>query len=85
MPPLHVIIRNVHRTADTTNQGGVLPPCRHQKSIRMTLDAIYNRWLSLHPLTEAEQNMLSMRFTVEYNYITYAYTRLGTAMAALRG
>ena len=51
----------------------------------MTLDAIYNWWLSLQPLTEAEQNMLSMRFTVEYNYITYAYTRLGTAMAALRG
>ena len=56
-----------------------------QESINMTLDAIYNWWLSLQPLTEAEQNMLSMRFTVEYNYITYAYTRLGTAMAALRG
>lgn len=34
----------------------------------MTLDAIYNKWLSLQPLTEAEQKMLSKRFTVEYNY-----------------
>ncbi len=51
----------------------------------MTLDAIYNRWLSLQPLTEAEQNMLSMRFTVEYNYnsnhlegntLTYGQTEL---------
>ena len=30
----------------------------------MTLDAIYNNWLSLQPLTEAEQKMLSKRFTV---------------------
>ena len=29
----------------------------------MTLDTIYNKWLAIQPLTEAEQNMLSMRFT----------------------
>lgn len=51
----------------------------------MTLDAIYNKWLSLQPLTEAEQKMLSERFTVEYNYnsnhlegntLTYGQTEL---------
>lgn len=51
----------------------------------MTLDAIYNKWLSLQPLTEAEQKMLSKRFTVEYNYnsnhlegntLTYGQTEL---------
>ncbi len=51
----------------------------------MGLDAIYNKWLSIQPLTEAEQNMLSMRFTVEYNYnsnhlegntLTYGQTEL---------
>lgn len=34
----------------------------------MTLDETYRKWLSLQPLTENEQRMLSMRFTVEYNY-----------------
>lgn len=34
----------------------------------MTLDAVYKKWLSIQPLSEAEQSMLSMRFTVEYNY-----------------
>jgi len=34
----------------------------------MTLDETYSKWLSLQPLTENEQRMLSMRFTVEYNY-----------------
>jgi len=51
----------------------------------MDLGAIYNKWLSIQPLTEAEQNMLSMRFTVEYNYnsnhlegntLTYGQTEL---------
>ena len=51
----------------------------------MTLDAIYNKWLSLQLLTEAEQKMLSKRFTVEYNYnsnhlegntLTYGQTEL---------
>lgn len=51
----------------------------------MTLDEIYNKWLSIQPLTEAEQQMLSMRFTVEYNYnsnhmegntLTYGQTEL---------
>ena len=34
----------------------------------MTLEKIYNKWLSIQPLSEADQNKLSMRFTVEYNY-----------------
>ena len=34
----------------------------------MTLNETYNKWLSLQPLTEDEQRVLSMRFTVEYNY-----------------
>ena len=51
----------------------------------MALDTIYNKWLAIQPLTEAEQNMLSMRFTVEYNYnsnhlegntLTYGQTEL---------
>lgn len=51
----------------------------------MTLDAIYSKWLSIQPLTEAERHLLSMRFTVEYNYnsnhlegntLTYGQTEL---------
>lgn len=51
----------------------------------MTLEAVYNKWLSIQPLTEVEQKMLSMRFTVEYNYnsnhiegntLTYGQTEL---------
>lgn len=51
----------------------------------MGLNAIYNKWLSIQPLSEAEQKMLSMRFTVEYNYnsnhlegntLTYGQTEL---------
>lgn len=34
----------------------------------MTLGKIYNKWLSIRQLSEADQNKLSMRFTVEYNY-----------------
>ena len=34
----------------------------------MTLEKIYNKWLSIQPLSEADQNKLSMRFTVEFNY-----------------
>ena len=34
----------------------------------MTLEKIYNQWLAIQPLSEADQNKLSMRFTVEYNY-----------------
>lgn len=34
----------------------------------MTLDETYNKWLAIQPLSEADQNKLSMRFTVEYNY-----------------
>ena len=34
----------------------------------MTLEQIYNQWLSIQPLSEADKNKLSMRFTVEYNY-----------------
>ena len=51
----------------------------------MTLEKIYNKWLSIQPLSEADQNKLSMRFTVEYNYnsnhlegntLTYGQTEL---------
>ena len=51
----------------------------------MTLEETYKQWLSLQPLTEVEQHMLSMRFTVEYNYnsnhmegntLTYGQTEL---------
>ncbi len=51
----------------------------------MTLEEIYGKWLSLQPLTEYEQRMLSIRFTVEYNYnsnhlegntLTYGQTEL---------
>ena len=33
----------------------------------MALEKIYNKWLSIQPLSEADQDKLSMRFTVEYN------------------
>ena len=51
----------------------------------MTLEKIYNKWLSIQPLSEADQNKLSIRFTVEYNYnsnhlegntLTYGQTEL---------
>lgn len=51
----------------------------------MTLDETYKKWLSLQPLTENEQRMLSMRFTIDYNYnsnhlegntLTYGQTEL---------
>ncbi len=51
----------------------------------MTLDETYSKWQSLQPLTEYEQRMLSVRFTVEYNYnsnhlegntLTYGQTEL---------
>ena len=51
----------------------------------MTLDAVYSKWLSIQPLTEAERTLLRMRFTVEYNYnsnhlegntLTYGQTEL---------
>ena len=51
----------------------------------MTLEKIYNKWQSIQPLSEADQNKLSMRFTVEYNYnsnhlegntLTYGQTEL---------
>ena len=40
----------------------------YKTSNNMTLEKIYNQWLSIQPLSEADQNKLSMRFTVEYNY-----------------
>jgi len=32
----------------------------------MMLEKIYSKWLSIQPLSEADQNKLSMRFTVEW-------------------
>lgn len=47
-----------------------IPPLMvvYKTSNNMTLEKIYNKWLSIQPLSEANQNKLSMRFTVEYNY-----------------
>lgn len=51
----------------------------------MTLEETYDKWMSLQPLTESDQRMLSVRFTVEYNYnsnhiegntLTYGQTEL---------
>ncbi len=51
----------------------------------MTLEKVYNKWLSIQPLSEADRNKLSIRFTVEYNYnsnhlegntLTYGQTEL---------
>jgi len=51
----------------------------------MNLNETYKKWQSLQPLSDAEQKMLSMRFTVEYNYnsnhlegntLTYGQTEL---------
>ncbi len=51
----------------------------------MTLEKIYCKWQSIQPLSVADQNKLSMRFTVEYNYnsnhlegntLTYGQTEL---------
>lgn len=51
----------------------------------MTLNETYKKWLSLQPLSDHEQQMMSMRFTVEYNYnsnhlegntLTYGQTEL---------
>ena len=49
------------------------------------IDALYQKWLSLQPLTERKQYLLSQRFTVDYNYnsnhiegntLTYGQTEL---------
>ena len=64
-----------------------IPPLKvvYKTSNNMTLEKIYNKWLSIQPLSEADQNKLSMRFTVEYNYnsnhlegntLTYGQTEL---------
>ena len=57
----------------TTIKGGKLPPLMvvYKTSNNMALEKIYNKWLSIQPLSEADQNKLSMRFTVEYNYNSY--------------
>lgn len=71
----------------TTIKGGKLSPLMvvYKTSNNMTLEKIYNKWLSIQPLSEADQNKLSMRFTVEYNYnsnhlegntLTYGQTEL---------
>ena len=71
----------------TTIKGGKLPPLMvvYKTSNNMALEKIYNKWLSIQPLSEADQNKLTMRFTVEYNYnsnhlegntLTYGQTEL---------
>lgn len=51
----------------------------------MTLNEIYDKWMSLRPLNEDDEHRLSMKFTVEYNYnsnhiegntLTYGQTEL---------
>lgn len=76
-----------YKDRHTTIKGGMLPPLMvvYKTSNNMTLEKIYNKWLSIQPLSEADQNKLSMRFTVEYNYnsnhlegniLTYGQTEL---------
>lgn len=49
------------------------------------VEALYNKWKDLQPLTEQKQYLFSQRFTVEYNYnsnhiegntLTYGQTEL---------
>lgn len=49
------------------------------------VEALYNKWKALQPLTEQKQYLFSQRFTVEYNYnsnhiegntLTYGQTEL---------
>jgi len=49
------------------------------------LQKLYDKWMSLQPLSEKQQNILSQRFTIEYNYnsnhiegntLTYGQTEL---------
>lgn len=49
------------------------------------VEALYNKWKTLQPLTEQKQYLFSQRFTVEYNYnsnhiegntLTYGQTEL---------
>ena len=49
------------------------------------IDILYQKWLSLQPLPERKQYLLSQRFTVDYNYnsnhiegntLTYGQTEL---------
>ena len=51
------------------------------------VEALYNKWKALQPLTEQKQYLFSQRFTVEYNYnsnhiegntLTYGQTELLT-------
>lgn len=78
---------NCKKDGSTTIKGGNLPPLMvvDKASNNMTLEKIYNKWQSIQPLSEADQNKLSMRFTVEYNYnsnhlegntLTYGQTEL---------
>lgn len=52
---------------------------------KVKLEDLYERWLSLQPLTETQQSRLSRRFSIEYNYnsnhiegntLTYGQTEL---------
>ena len=58
------------------------------------LNKLYERWMALQPLTETQQNCLSKRFTVEYNYnsnriegnmLTYGQTELLLLFGAVSG
>ena len=58
------------------------------------LNNLFEQWTALQPLTEAQQNCLSKRFTVEYNYnsnhiegntLTYGQTELLLMFGAVSG
>ena len=52
---------------------------------RVNIEDLYEKWLSLQPLTDTQQSRLSRRFSIEYNYnsnhiegntLTYGQTEL---------
>lgn len=58
------------------------------------LNTLFERWKALQPLSEAQQNSLSRRFTIEYNYnsnhiegntLTYGQTELLLMFGAVSG
>lgn len=61
---------------------------------REKLNELFERWMALQPLTETQQNCLSRRFTVEYNYnsnhiegntLTYGQTELLLMFGSVSG
>lgn len=51
---------NCKKDRHTTIKGGKLPPLMvvYKTSNNMTLEKIYNKWLSIQPLSEADQKLV---------------------------